>query len=72
MFKIVIITIMAAAPFVLEAGDAKAQGRNSATSGTCPAGSCAVNGGARAANVNNCKPSNCRAGSHQSRPLRSQ
>jgi len=64
MFKTLIITTVAAAPFFLTAEAAKAQrgGNGGVYSGTCPSGTCAKGGSSRANDVRNCKASNCRGG----------
>ena len=59
------LALLFAAAFVLVVSPqapADAQARRaqvSVTGGYCPAGTCASNGGPRAANVKNCKASNC-------------
>jgi hypothetical protein len=61
MPKIIAIAAIGILPFLFNADEANAQGRN--VSGDylrCPVNTCSKGGGQRVKDINNCKASNCR------------
>jgi hypothetical protein len=57
MLKFFVVAAVVALPFLLNAGEARA---NMGGYATCPVNTCANNGGDKTTNVKACKASNCR------------